>query len=82
MPPPFNSLVSLLKAFPDDAACRAHLEHIRWDGKPRCPHCGYDDKAYFVTLTGALWPISLLRGAAFAWRFESVVVAASRTSLA
>lgn len=26
-------------AFPDDAACRAYLEQIRWPAGPRCPRC-------------------------------------------
>ena len=25
--------------FPDEAACRAYLERIRWPGGPRCPRC-------------------------------------------
>ena len=48
----FDSLLSLLSTFPDDEACRAHLEEIRWGQtgtvKPKCPHCGYDEKAYSI----------------------------------
>lgn len=49
----FNSLLSLLNAFPTDEACRDHLKQIRWgqqDGtiKPKCPHCGFDEKAYSI----------------------------------
>lgn len=49
----FNSLLSLLNTFPDDEAAKLHLEQIRWgqtDGtvKPKCPHCGYDEKVYRI----------------------------------
>ena len=32
MVPEFKSIADLLQAFPDEAACFAHLEAIRWDG--------------------------------------------------
>lgn len=35
----FKSLVQLLKALPDEKSCREHLEQIRWEGNPICPHC-------------------------------------------
>lgn len=25
--------------FPDEEACRKHLEEVRWQGTPTCPHC-------------------------------------------
>jgi len=28
------------------------LEELRWHGKPVCPHCGYDEKAYFLEPKG------------------------------
>lgn len=26
--------------FPDNEAARLHMEQIRWNGEPFCPHCG------------------------------------------
>src|SRR5919199_3153108 len=37
MVPEFKSLADLLKAFPDEATCIAHLETIRWAGEPTSP---------------------------------------------
>jgi IS605 OrfB family transposase len=34
------SLVSFLSRFPDDDACWAHLEAMRWPAGPVCPRCG------------------------------------------
>lgn len=33
------NIVSIYKAFPTDAACMRHLEHVRWGGIPVCPYC-------------------------------------------
>ena len=33
-------ILRIFHRFPDQAACIAHLEGIRWGKKPRCPHCG------------------------------------------
>ena len=49
----YDTLLDLIREFPDDEACRQHLEQIRWgqeDGtiKPVCPHCGHDEKAYRI----------------------------------
>ncbi len=49
----YDSLIDLIREFPDDEACRRHLEHIRWGDSegnvtPRCPHCGHDAKAYRI----------------------------------
>ena len=32
-------LVQILQRFPTDAACVHHLERVRWNGRPVCPHC-------------------------------------------
>lgn len=32
-----KSILDLLKAFPDEATCIAHFEHIRWEGTPISP---------------------------------------------
>ena len=42
------SLLSLLKQFPDDEACWAHLEALRWPSGPVCPKCGSIDNAHKV----------------------------------
>ncbi len=36
---------ALPKRFTDEAAARAHLEHIQWPEGPICPHCGTIDRA-------------------------------------
>ena len=36
----FDSLVDLMKAFPDEQACVDHLRAIRWRDGEFCPHCG------------------------------------------
>lgn len=33
-------LASVFKRFPDQQACIAHLEAVRWGDKPCCPYCG------------------------------------------
>ena len=42
------SLLSFLKRFPDDDACWAHLEAVRWPNGPVCPHCGVIGNAHLV----------------------------------
>jgi transposase-like protein len=42
----FKSLVSLIREFSDDKKCVEYLKRWRWNGKPYCPHCQYDDKIY------------------------------------
>lgn len=32
-------LIKVMERFPDQESCIAHLEKIRWKGKPECPHC-------------------------------------------
>jgi transposase-like protein len=32
--------MAFLKQFPDDDACWAHLERVRWPDGPVCPKCG------------------------------------------
>ena len=32
-------LIKVMERFPDQEACPAHLEKIRWKGSPKCPHC-------------------------------------------
>lgn len=44
----YNSLIALLKAFPDEAACVRHLEQLRWSAGIVCPICGSTRKIYRV----------------------------------
>ena len=34
------NIISVYEQFPTNAACIAHLEQVRWQGKPTCPYCG------------------------------------------
>lgn len=34
------NLIDVFERFPDQESCIEHLERIRWQGKPVCPHCG------------------------------------------
>src|SRR6185369_6176825 len=41
------TLTELLSRFPDETACRAHLQAMRWpDGKVHCPKCNLSVKVY------------------------------------
>jgi transposase-like protein len=46
--PKFNSLLDVIKCFPDEKSCREHLENIRWNGTPVCIHCGSTKKIYRI----------------------------------
>lgn len=43
----FNSLLELIKAFPDEEACIAHFTSLRWATKEYCPHCGGEKIYHF-----------------------------------
>jgi len=45
-PNSYNSLIDLIREFPNDEACRKHLEHVRWGDCPACAHCGSVEKIY------------------------------------
>lgn len=34
------NLIDVFERFPDQESCIEHLERVRWQGKPFCPHCG------------------------------------------
>src|SRR5258708_1180662 len=34
------NIVRIYEIFPTEADCIAHLEKVRWQGKPVCPYCG------------------------------------------
>ena len=33
------NLIDVMERFPDQEACITFLEHVRWRGNPKCPHC-------------------------------------------
>lgn len=35
-------IVKIFEKFPTQQDCITHLEHVRWDGTPRCPYCDSD----------------------------------------
>lgn len=43
----FNSLLEMVKAFPDEQTCIDHFTAIRWAGKPHCPYCGTEKIYHF-----------------------------------
>lgn len=45
----YNSLIDLFEAFPDEAACVAHLEQLRWPVGIVCPHCTSTRKIYKIS---------------------------------
>jgi transposase-like protein len=36
------NIVEVYRTFPEEADCIAHLEKVRWNGKPVCPYCNSD----------------------------------------
>ena len=34
------NLISIFQKYPDQESCIEHLEQVRWNGTPACPHCG------------------------------------------
>jgi transposase-like protein len=42
------SLLTFLEHFPDDDACWAHLETVRWPNGPVCPRCGSVNNAHHI----------------------------------
>jgi transposase-like protein len=34
-----TNIVSIYKRFPSEASCLAHIEQVRWKGRPTCPYC-------------------------------------------
>ena len=50
-----SSLLEFQRLFPDDAACAAYLERIRWERGFECPHCREAGEPYrFATRPGVL----------------------------
>ncbi|MGA7873427.1 MAG: IS1595 family transposase [Candidatus Binatus sp.] len=36
------NITTIYRLFPTEADCIAHIENVRWHGKPICPYCGSD----------------------------------------
>jgi transposase-like protein len=36
----FDSVLEMINTLNTEKACREHLEKLRWNGEPICPHCG------------------------------------------
>ena len=45
----YKSLVKLMKAFPNEKTCVAHLEKLRWPKGIVCPLCGSSRKIHKLT---------------------------------
>ena len=43
------SVLRLVEQIPDEASAYKFLEDMRWRGTPVCPHCGNDEKCYYLT---------------------------------
>jgi transposase-like protein len=42
------SLITIAKHFSDESSAWGLLEELRWPNGPVCPHCGHDEKAYYL----------------------------------
>ena len=43
----FKSVYQMTKVLNTEDRCRQHLEKLRWDGEPICPHCGSQRKDHY-----------------------------------
>lgn len=43
-----TNILRLAARIPDEAAAYEYLEDLRWHGSPVCPHCGNEDRCYFL----------------------------------
>lgn len=44
-----TSILKLVDQLRTEADAYEYLERMRWNGKPVCPHCGNDERIYFLT---------------------------------
>lgn len=42
----FNNLLELSQTFKNEEDCVKYMEKVIWNGKPKCPHCGEEEKIY------------------------------------
>ncbi|WP_245176571.1 IS1595 family transposase [Flavobacterium denitrificans] len=47
----FTSNIDMLMKLNSEKACRKHLEKLRWNGEPICPHCGSQREDHYRILT-------------------------------
>lgn len=47
----FKSVFDMGKGLNSEKACREHLEQLRWNGEPICPHCGSQRENHYRILT-------------------------------
>lgn len=47
----FKTAYDMRKALNSEEACREHLEQLRWNGKPICPHCGSQRENHYQIQT-------------------------------
>lgn len=47
----FKTVYDMGKALNSEKACREHLEQLRWNGEPICPHCGSQRDNHYKILT-------------------------------
>jgi transposase-like protein len=43
-----TNILRLAEQIPDEGAAYEYLEGLRWNGSPVCPHCGNEDRCYFL----------------------------------
>src|SRR5260221_2958849 len=46
-----TSMLKIIERIPDEASAYEYLETLRWKGTPVCPHCGHDERCYFLNPT-------------------------------
>ena len=44
-----TNILRLAERIPDEASAYAYLESLRWPDGPVCPHCGNEDRCYFLS---------------------------------
>jgi transposase-like protein len=47
----FKSVFDMMSTLNSEKACREHLEKLRWNGEPICPHCGSQRENHYRILT-------------------------------
>lgn len=47
----FKSVFNMVTTLNSEKACREHLEQLRWNGEPICPHCGSQRENHYRILT-------------------------------
>ena len=43
----FKSIIHMFDVLSTEEACRKHLEKLRWDNEPICPHCGSQREGHY-----------------------------------